>query len=149
MLASDQAHGPVVGVGAVVVRDGAVLLIRRGQEPLRGRWSIPGGRVKWGERLEDAVVRETREETGLDVVPREQLAVLDLIESPVAAHGHHFVIVDFLCDLVAGEARAASDAEDVAWASRVALSGFDLPARTLEVVLEGMRRVAHSQARQQ
>jgi ADP-ribose pyrophosphatase YjhB (NUDIX family) len=92
---------PVVGVGAVVVHDGRVLLIRRGKEPLRGRWLVPGGAVEWGETLQEALVREVEEETGLVVRPRELLVVLDRIHRaagiPAGEVEYHYVIVDYLC----------------------------------------------------
>jgi ADP-ribose pyrophosphatase YjhB (NUDIX family) len=130
----------VVGVGAVILRDDRVVLIKRGKEPLRGRWVVPGGTVELGESLEDAVVRETLEETGLVVRPREVLVVFDRIERRDGAVAYHYVIVDYLCDWVAGEPRAASDALDVAVASREELAGYDLPEKALEVVLHAFER---------
>ena len=106
---------PVVGVGGVVVRDGRALLVRRGKPPLYGRWVVPGGTVELGETLEEALVRELREETGLDVEPVEVLAVFDRIERDAAGVAYHYVIVDYLCRWLSGEAAAASDALDVAW----------------------------------
>lgn len=131
---------PVVGVGAVVVRDGHVLLIRRGKEPLRGRWLVPGGTVEWGETLEAAVAREVLEETGLVVRPREVVAVLDRIHREEAEILYHFVIVDYLCDWVSGTVRAGSDAEDAAFVPVAELGAYDLPDKALEVVAEGLRR---------
>ena len=93
----DRVH---VGVGAVVIHEGRVLLIRRGKEPLRGRWVVPGGTVELGETLEDAVVREVQEETGLTVAPREVVTVFDRIERDGEAVRYHYVIVDYLCDYV-------------------------------------------------
>lgn len=127
-------------MGAVIIRDGKVVLIRRGKEPLRGRWVVPGGTVELGESLEDAVVRETLEETGLHVRPREVLIVFDRIERRQADVAYHYVIVDYLCDWIAGEPRAASDAEAVAVASREELPGYDLPEKALEVVLDALAR---------
>ena len=107
---------PVVGVGGVVVRDGRVLLIRRGKQPLYGRWVVPGGTVELGETLEQALVREMSEETGLEVEPLEVLTVFDRIERDGEGVVYHYVIVDYLCRWLSGEAAAASDALDVAWA---------------------------------
>lgn len=130
----------MVGVGAVVVHDGQVLLIRRGKEPLRGRWLVPGGTVEWGETLEEALTREVFEETGLVVRPREVVAVLDRIHREGGEILYHFVIVDYLCDWVSGSVQAGSDAEAAAFVPVRDLAGYDLPDKALEVVTEGLRR---------
>jgi mutator protein MutT len=130
----------VVGVGGVVVHDGRALLIRRGKQPLYGRWVVPGGTVELGETLTQALVREMREETGLEVEPTELLAVFDRIERAGERVVYHFVIVDYLCRYVSGRARAASDALDVAWAAPEELEAYDLPSKALEVVSDAFRR---------
>jgi 8-oxo-dGTP diphosphatase len=108
---------PVVGVGAVVVREGSVLLIKRAAEPLAGRWTLPGGAVEIGETLEEAVVRELREETGLTVRVLELVEVLDRITRDPSGHTrYHYVLLDYLCEPVEGELRAASDVAAAAWA---------------------------------
>lgn len=131
---------PVVGVGGVVVRDGRVLLIRRGKEPLYGRWVVPGGTVELGEPLEQALVREMREETGMEVEPLELLTVFDRIQRDGARVVYHYVIVDYLCRWRSGEARAGSDALEVAWAAPAELATFELPAKALEVVEQALAR---------
>ena len=131
---------PVVGVGGVVIHEGRALLIRRGKEPLRGRWAIPGGTVELGETLEEALVREMREETGLVVRPRDVLLVFDRIERTGAAICYHYVIVDYLCDYVSGRLRAGSDAEAAVFARPAELPAYDLPPKALEIVREGFRR---------
>jgi len=133
---------PSVGVGGVVVRDGSVLLIRRGKEPLRGRWVVPGGTVELGETLEEALVREMEEETGLVVEPLEILTVFDRIQREGDRVVYHYVIVDFLCRWRSGEAKAASDALEVAWAGPADLPRFDLPPKALEVVGDALRRAS-------
>ncbi len=133
---------PVVGVGGVVVRDGRALLVRRGKEPLYGRWVVPGGTVELGETLEEAVVREMAEETGLSVEPVEVLTVFDRIDRDGGRVAYHFVIVDYLCRWRSGEATAASDALEVAWASAEELSRYDLPPKALEVVRDALDRAA-------
>ena len=130
----------------MIVRGRDVLLVRRGSEPLRGRWSVPGGKVLWGERLQDAVVRETREETAVTVAPRDVLLVLELIEGAEAPGGHHFVVVDYRCDYVAGEVHAGSDAEAAAWVARDDLGGYDLTESMLAVVTEAFRRTPHEES---
>jgi 8-oxo-dGTP diphosphatase len=131
---------PVVGVGAVVIDGGKVLLIRRGKEPLLGRWVVPGGTVELGETLEEALVREIREETGVLVRVLEPVLVFDRILRDASRVSYHYVIVDYLCERVAGETRAGSDALEAAWASPGELAGYDLPPAALEVVVDGFRR---------
>ena len=135
---------PCVGVGAVLIHEGRVLLIRRGKEPLRGRWVVPGGTVELGETLEQALVREVEEETGLVVRPRAVVAVFDRIQRDAEGVAYHYVIVDYLCDYVAGEARAGSDAEAVALVAPAELAAYDLPEKALEVVTDGFRRASLS-----
>jgi 8-oxo-dGTP diphosphatase len=133
---------PVVGVGGVVILDGRALLIRRGSEPLKGQWSIPGGTLELGETLQDGVRRELREETGLDVRVLELIEVFERIflgshanssaPSPAPARPqYHFVIVDYLCEAITGSPCAGSDVTDVALAAEEDLSTFNLtPAAT-------------------
>jgi 8-oxo-dGTP diphosphatase len=127
-------------VGGVLIHEGRVLLIRRGQEPLRGRWMIPGGGVEAGETLEDAIVREIEEETGLVVKARELLTVVDGIHREDGRLQYHFVIIEYLCEYVSGSPRAASDADAVAFVARDELPAYDLTDKALEVVLDGFRR---------
>lgn len=139
---SDPAvpFGPRVGVGAVVVHDGRVLLIRRGKDPLRGRWVVPGGTVELGETLEEALVREVQEETGVTVRPLEVVLVFDRILREGGQVNYHYVIIDYLCDYVSGTPRAGSDAEDAAFVAPDRLGQYDVPEKALEVVLDGFRR---------
>jgi ADP-ribose pyrophosphatase YjhB (NUDIX family) len=103
---------------------------------------VPGGTVELGEPLEEALVREMREETALEVEPLELLTVFDRIQRDGSRVVYHFVIVDYLCRLRSGEARAGSDALEVAWAAPSELERFDLPAKALEVVQQALRRTA-------
>jgi 8-oxo-dGTP diphosphatase len=132
--------GPSVGVGAVLIHEGRVLLIKRGKEPLRGRWVVPGGTVEVGETLEQALVREVQEETGLVVRPIEVVLVFDRIEREGEAVRYHYVIIDYLCEYVSGTPRAASDADEVALVAREDLPRYALPEKALHVVLDGFRR---------
>jgi 8-oxo-dGTP diphosphatase len=124
----------MVGVGGVIIDRGRALLIRRGSEPLLGEWSIPGGTLELGETLEQGVARELLEETGLTVKVIELIEVFDRIyvESTAGMSGEkkgprfHYVIVDYLCERVAGEAVAASDVTDVAFASEEELPKYNL-----------------------
>jgi 8-oxo-dGTP diphosphatase len=135
-LAREYPERPVVGVGGVVIDGGRALLIRRGSEPLRGEWSIPGGTLELGESLERGVARELLEETGLEVRVLELIEVFDRVyPGDNAASGslpgkpgpkYHFVIADYLCERIGGEALAGSDVTDVAFAREEDLDGYGL-----------------------
>jgi 8-oxo-dGTP diphosphatase len=132
----------VVGIGGVVIEDGRALLIRRGSEPLKGHWSIPGGTLELGESLQEGVVRELREETGLEVRVLEVIEVFDRIflEDGAPAQGKqsgprfHFVIVDYLCERVAGEPEAGSDVTDVLFAGEEELGRYGLTETATRVL---------------
>ena len=109
---------PLVGVGGVVVHENRVLLVRRGREPLKGQWSIPGGLIDVGETLREAVIREVKEETGLDVEPVELVELLDRIHRQDGRVRYHYVIADYLCRVTGGTLAAASDADAVRWVER-------------------------------
>lgn len=106
---------PIVAVGAVAIRDRELLMIRRGHGPAAGEWSIPGGRVEFGEDLREAVVREVAEETGLEVVVERFLGWGERIGTDPSPH--HFVILDFLVDVLdpTQSPRAGDDAAEVSW----------------------------------
>jgi mutator protein MutT len=127
-------------VGAVVIYEGRVLLIRRGKEPLRGRWVIPGGTVEAGETLHEALVREVQEETGLAIHPTEVVLVFDRILREDGQLRYHYVIIDYLCEYLSGTPRAATDAEAVALVRPEDLPEYDLPPQALAVVVDGFRR---------
>jgi 8-oxo-dGTP diphosphatase len=131
---------PFVGVGGVVLMGGRVVLIRRGKEPLRGRWVIPGGTVELGETLQEAVIREMQEETGLVVRPREVVLVFDRIQRDGTAVEYHYVIIDYLCDYVSGDLRAGSDADEVALVGRDEMEAYDLPPQARDLVLDVFSR---------
>ena len=130
-----------MGVGGVVLIDGRVVLIRRGKEPLRGRWVIPGGTVELGETLQEALVREMQEETGIVVRPREVVLVFDRIQREGPSVEYHYVIIDYVCDYVSGDLRAGSDADEVALVAPEELGRYDLPPQALDLVLDVFRRV--------
>jgi mutator protein MutT len=132
---------PVVGVGAVVVSDDRVLVIRRAHEPLKGEWSLPGGAVELGESLQAAVVREVREETGLDVEVGPLVEVVDRVQrAPDGRVAYHFVVVDYLCR-PRGEARptSGSDADDVRWAAVGELTELGVTRVAIDVVRKALR----------
>lgn len=133
---------PVVGVGGVVIENSRALLIRRGSEPLRGEWSIPGGTLELGESLQQGVARELLEETGLEVQVLDLIEVFDRIfppdelqHSPTKQNPRfHFVIVDYLCERIGGEPRAGSDVTDVTFAREDELDRFHLTATATRVL---------------
>jgi ADP-ribose pyrophosphatase YjhB (NUDIX family) len=108
----------MVGIGAVIVEDGRVLLVRRGHEPLKGHWSLPGGVLEVGESLHAGLVREVKEETGLTVEPIELIELLDRIHRDGERIRYHYVIADYLCRIAGGALQAASDADEVRWVER-------------------------------
>jgi ADP-ribose pyrophosphatase YjhB (NUDIX family) len=126
---------PIVGVGAVILRQGEVLIVRRANPPLQGQWSIPGGALDLGEKLRDGVAREVREETGLDV---EVGPVLDVFDSIFPDENgrtqYHYVLIDYLCHLRSGTLAAATDASEVRWASPEELPGLGMKQVTIEVI---------------
>ena len=119
--ASRSTRPPEVAVGAVCVRDGELLLVRRAREPGAGRWSLPGGRVNAGETLRDAVAREVHEETGLVVEVGGLCGIAERMGT-----GWHFVILDFWAENPAGTTRAGDDASAVAWVTAAELAQLPL-----------------------
>jgi len=141
---------PMMGVGAVVVDEGRVLLVRRGHEPLKGHWSLPGGLLELGEPLEAGVVREVREETGLQVEPVELIELLDRIHRDGERVRYHYVIADYLCRVAGGALKAASDAEEVRWVERAEWSrpgALVLDPVTARVMEAGWQRARQLQAK--
>ncbi|MGO8762134.1 MAG: NUDIX hydrolase [Desulfobaccales bacterium] len=126
---------PLVGVGAVVFKGAEVLLVRRGQEPARDSWSLPGGLVELGETLAAAIVRELAEETGLGVTLLGIAAVAERIfPDPDGRVAYHYVLVDYLCDYQAGELSPGSDITAARFVSLGDLADFDLPPFTADVI---------------
>jgi len=130
---------PNIGVGGVVIHRGRVLLVQRAHEPLKGRWTIPGGMVEVGEELRDAVKRELKEETGLKVEPMDLIEVFDRIQRIGRRVRYHFVIVDYLCRWKSGKLKPDSDVLDARWVSPRDLDRYDLTEKAREVIQEAFR----------
>jgi len=133
---------PLVGVGAIIIEDARVVLVKRAHPPLQAEWSIPGGVLEVGELVREAAVREAREETGLTVEPGELLGVYDrVLRNPEQRVQYHYVLIDFLCRRVAGDLAAASDAAEVRWFTREELPALKLAADTLDVIRKGFAKL--------
>jgi 8-oxo-dGTP diphosphatase len=133
---------PIVGVGAVVLRNRQVLLVRRASDPLRGQWSLPGGMLELGETLKKAAEREVLEETGLRVRVDEVLDVFDSIVPDAEGRTQfHYVLIDFLCHSSSGETRAGSDVSEVAWAGVNELERFGLTENAVKVIRKAIKNM--------
>jgi 8-oxo-dGTP diphosphatase len=142
-LQREYPQAPLLAVGAVVVQEGRVLLVRRGSQPLKGHWTLPGGALELGESLAEGVAREVREETGLKVEPVELVEIIDRIHRDGQRIRYHYVIADYLCRVNGGELRAASDAEAVRWVERAewnSHSALMLDPITVRVIEKGWQR---------
>ena len=144
-MSREYPDNPLVGVGAVIVEqrrdDNRVLLIRRGQPPLLGEWSLPGGVLECGETLREAVAREAREETGLLVETGEMLGVYErVIRDDEKRVRYHYVLIDFLCRAAGGDLKAGSDAAEVRWFTREQLPALNLAYDANDVVRKGLAR---------
>ncbi len=137
----DYPERPLIGVGAVIVAENRVVVVRRGHEPLKGEWSIPGGLLEIGETLRAGAAREALEETGLVVEPGEVLEVLDrILRDQQGRVQFHYVLIDFLCRLRGGELRAGGDAEEARWISAGELESFPIADSAAIVLRKGLER---------
>jgi ADP-ribose pyrophosphatase YjhB (NUDIX family) len=129
----------VVGVGAVVLVNGRVVLVKRAHEPLEGAWNLPGGGVEVGETLEEACAREVLEETGLIVTVGPVIEVFDrIMRDDRGVVQYHFVLVDYLCQATGGALRCGSDASDIALADPAALEPYRLTDKAREVIAHAL-----------
>jgi len=136
-------EAPLVGVGAIIIEDSRVVLVKRAHPPIQGQWSIPGGVLEVGEMVRDAAIREAREETGLIVEPGELLGVYDrVLRHADGRVQYHYVLVDFLCRVEGGELKAAGDAAEARWFTREELPPLNLAEDTLDVICRGFQKSA-------
>ena len=138
---NDYPNRPLVGVGVVAVKDGRVLLIRRGKPPREGGWSLPGGRQRLGETVRETARRELREETGVEA---EVTALLDVVDSITRDAGgaiaYHYTLVDFLAEWRDGTLRAGGDALEAIWADPDDLGRYELWHETLRLIRLGLAK---------
>ncbi|MGH9344528.1 MAG: NUDIX hydrolase [Terriglobia bacterium] len=137
---------PILCVGGVVVKRGSVLLIRRGKEPHKGEWSLPGGMVELGEKVEAAARREIWEETGLRVRPLELLIVFERVVRKNKKVRFHYVVLDFDCQPEGGTLRPASDAADARWVRRSDLANYRLRPAVVQIIEQVFDRGARATA---
>lgn len=139
MSAREYPERPIVGIGAVIVDDGRVVLIRRRYEPLAGQWSLPGGTLELGETLEAGTAREMLEETGLVVDVGPVIEVFDrILFDDAKLVRYHFVLVDYLCWPVSGELRAGSDVDEAVLVAPEQLARYGLTRKAMAVIARGL-----------
>lgn len=137
-------EGPCAGVGAIVFRGAEVLLVKRGRPPALGKWSIPGGLVELGESLEASVRREVQEEVGLEVRVIDLVAALDrVIFDGDGRIEYHYILLDFLCEVSAGDLRAGSDADECRFVRVEDLGRYDMTHRTEEIILYALKKAGN------
>jgi len=135
MSRREYPQKPIVGVGAIVIREGKVLLVKRAAAPSRGLWAIPGGSLELGETLQRGAEREILEETGIRIRAGVPVYAFDFIEYDANNQLHyHFVVVDMEAEYVAGEVQAADDALDASWVSPEDLQGMSVSGNTLKIL---------------
>lgn len=133
---------PFVGVGAIIISEGKILLEKRRNDPGSGKWSIPGGIVELGEKVEQTVVREVKEETGLLVNRPELLGVVDNVALDEDGKvKYHFVIIDYFVKLKGGTAKAASDAAELRWVPLEEVESYDLTMTFREFFIGNLKRL--------
>ena len=143
MTGREYPPRPIVGIGVIVLRDDAVLLVRRGKPPNVGSWTLPGGAQEVGETMEAAARRELREETGIEVGPLYLAAAVDSIRRDDEDRvQYHYTIIDFCACWLAGEPHAATDVTEAVWAPVDALERFELWSEAHRVIAISRRLVA-------
>lgn len=135
MSKREYPESPVVGVGAVVIKDRNVLLVKRGVDPNKGLWAIPGGSLKLGETLQEGAEREIMEETGITIRAKEPVYSFDFFERDGDGRVRfHYVIVDMMADYIGGEVQGADDALEARWVSQDELKYLEVSRNTLKIL---------------
>jgi 8-oxo-dGTP diphosphatase len=130
------------GVGAIILRRNSILLVQRARNPLRDYWSLPGGLIEPGEKIEGALKREVLEETGLIVQPEKLFEIFERIMPDAEGRAeYHYILHDYLCKVVGGELKAGDDASHVAWIERAKLKDLKLTEGTLAVIERAFKQV--------
>ena len=146
----EYPSAPIVGVGAVVLRDGKILLIQRAREPMLGAWTLPGGALKVGETMAEGVAREVLEETGLRVSPREVIATLDRIVRDAASRVRfHYLLIDWICDCPESDSLdpcCGDDASAAEWVAPEEMDRLGVDSVTRDVINRALRRQGEAQA---
>jgi 8-oxo-dGTP diphosphatase len=131
---------PLIGVGAIMLDRDRVLMAQRGKEPLKGSWSLPGGLVELGESLSNAVVRETMEETGLEIRPLGVLEIFErIMRDASGAPEYHYVLIDYVCRITGGTLCPGDDVCAVQWVRRRDLPTLEITEGTLAVIAKAFR----------
>ncbi len=139
-MGREYPKAPVVGVGAVVIKDSQILLVRRANDPNRGQWSIPGGIVDLGETLAQAAAREVREECQVEIEPGHVLTTVDLIRRDKRGRIlYHYVLIDLAARYLSGEPVAGTDALEVRWIEEAQFDRLDIIPRLLPVLRQALR----------
>jgi 8-oxo-dGTP diphosphatase len=136
---------PLIGVGAVIIQNGQVLLVRRAKPPSQGEWSIPGGLVHVGETLVQAVAREAFEETGYVVEPVTLVELLERIfPDETGRIRYHYVLADYYCKITGGSLEAGSDASEARWVDVDEMLGLGVAEITMSVIRKAMSEIGKS-----
>lgn len=142
-ISREYPAAPLVGVGALIIDGGRIVLVRRGKPPAEGEWSIPGGLVRLGETIDEAVTREALEETGLHVRPEDLVELLERIFPDEQGRvRYHYVLADYSCRVIEGALTAGSDAMEARWVRREDVGSFNLAPITMKVVVKALDRRA-------
>jgi len=134
----DYPERPILGVGAVILHDGRALIVQRASEPRKGEWTVPGGVLEVGETLRSGIEREVLEETGLLVKAGPVVDVYENIWPDASGKTEfHYVLVDFLCELISGELQAGTDAAEARWITVEELDDLSLIGKTADAIRAG------------